>query len=172
MTCPHCFGLGYDASGYTCTCVPPAVVAKVGRRYYDRAPLRGSSWRRQIAYLAKFLIGCSVASVLAALVLATLTLTGCQPAPEPKVKAYNDYAPPSKDRMTVQLVWMDDPTKYCALREGTLRNGGESYLGCAAVLAKGTVCEVVMRKPKNFNDGQTLEVLGHELMHCLGARHE
>jgi hypothetical protein len=29
-----------------------------------------------------------------------------------------------------------------------------------------------MAHPKNFNDNLKLEVLGHELMHCLGARHE
>jgi hypothetical protein len=50
--CPHCRGLGYDASGYTCTCVKPAEVAKVGRKYQDRDPLPASPWRAYLRHLA------------------------------------------------------------------------------------------------------------------------
>lgn len=67
MTCQHCYGIGYDASGYTCTCVPPAVVAKVGRKYYDRDALRGSPWRVYVKHLAKWLLFCLAVLFAAAL---------------------------------------------------------------------------------------------------------
>ena len=51
-TCPHCFGIGYDASGYACTCVT-AKVAKVGRRMHGPKPLQGSQWRGHLKDLAR-----------------------------------------------------------------------------------------------------------------------
>lgn len=98
-------------------------------------------------------------------------LVACQPAPEPKVKTYSEYHPATKERMTIQVVWLDDPGKYCALRNGT-PPVNHKYLGCSALVSNGKVCEVVMVRPKDFNDELNLEVLGHELMHCLGAKHE
>lgn len=50
--CKHCHGLGYDASGYPCTCVTPARVAKIGRKEHGREPLRGAPWRRHLKDLA------------------------------------------------------------------------------------------------------------------------
>jgi hypothetical protein len=55
-TCPHCFGIGYDASGYTCTCVPPATVAKVGRKYHDREPIGSLPWRAYLKDLARSML--------------------------------------------------------------------------------------------------------------------
>jgi len=52
--CPHCYGTGYDASGYDCTCgTKPAKVAKVGKRIHGKAPLRGSAWRVYLKDLAR-----------------------------------------------------------------------------------------------------------------------
>ena len=53
--CPHCFGIGYDASGYACTCVT-AKVAKVGKRMHAPKPLNGSQWRRQLKDLARAML--------------------------------------------------------------------------------------------------------------------
>lgn len=62
-TCQHCFGIGYDASGYPCTCVTPVRVAKIGRKEHGREPLRGSVWRRQLRYLAQAML-CVLAVML------------------------------------------------------------------------------------------------------------
>ena len=63
-TCRHCFGLGYDSSGYPCTCMP-AKVAKVTRRMPAKTPLPASAWRAYLRHLAKWVLY-SVGSVLAA----------------------------------------------------------------------------------------------------------
>lgn len=52
-TCPHCYGIGYDASGYPCTCTTPASVAKVGKRMHGPKPLQGSQWRGHLKDLAR-----------------------------------------------------------------------------------------------------------------------
>lgn len=74
MTCPHCRGLGYDASGYPCTC-QPATVARVGKKMRAAEPLPASPWRRQLRELAKFMLGCIVASVLVSATVVMLSVT-------------------------------------------------------------------------------------------------
>ncbi len=54
--CRHCYGTGYDASGYACTCTTPAKVAKVGQRVHGPEPLRNSPWRRQLRHLAHWML--------------------------------------------------------------------------------------------------------------------
>lgn len=55
-TCPHCHGLGYDASGYSCTCASPARVARIGRKDYAQEPLPPLPWRRQLRHLARWML--------------------------------------------------------------------------------------------------------------------
>lgn len=71
--CKHCYGTGYDASGYTCTCVKPAEVAKVGRKYHDREPLRSKPWRRHLRELAAVMLACIAVMVVSGLVVVTMT---------------------------------------------------------------------------------------------------
>lgn len=54
--CPHCRGLGYDASGYPCTCVKPARVAKVGTRTHGPEPLPPITWRDYMGDLARVML--------------------------------------------------------------------------------------------------------------------
>ena len=54
--CPHCRGLGYDASGYPCTCTTPARVAKVGKRLHGPEPLRDTPWRRHMRHLVYWML--------------------------------------------------------------------------------------------------------------------
>lgn len=71
--CAHCFGIGYDASGQRCTCVTAARVAKIGRRYPDRSPLRGATLQRHLKELARaflLLIAVMLATALAAALIA------------------------------------------------------------------------------------------------------
>jgi hypothetical protein len=69
--CPHCFGTGYDASGYPCTCVP-ADVAKVGKRMQAAEPLRGASWRRELKHLARALLLCVAVMFISAMTVALI----------------------------------------------------------------------------------------------------
>jgi hypothetical protein len=67
-TCPHCRSLGYDASGYACTCTcEPAKVAKARPVMLDREILPPTRWRIQVRELAKWMLG-----VLALLLYAVL----------------------------------------------------------------------------------------------------
>lgn len=73
-TCPHCYGIGYDASGYTCTC-QQAGVAKIGRKYQDRDPLRGSPWRLYLKDLARSLLLVLAVVMVSAVVVGLVTRT-------------------------------------------------------------------------------------------------
>jgi hypothetical protein len=55
MSCPHCYGIGYDASGYPCTCAP-VKVAKVARRMPGDKPLPANPWRAYLRHLAKWML--------------------------------------------------------------------------------------------------------------------
>lgn len=74
MNCPHCFGLGYDASGQRCTCTnacPPAKVARVRQRIPGLPPLPPSTWRQRLRAIAEWaLLGLSVAACVTAVILA------------------------------------------------------------------------------------------------------
>lgn len=47
----------------------PSSVAKIGRRYPDRSPLGGTSWRRQLKYLAVAML-----LVLAVMLISAVTV--------------------------------------------------------------------------------------------------
>ena len=74
MTCPHCYGIGYDASGYTCTC-QQAEVAKVGRKYPGRDALRGCPWRLYLKDLARSLLLVLAVMMVSAIVVGIMTRT-------------------------------------------------------------------------------------------------
>lgn len=54
--CKHCLGIGYDASGYPCTCATPAKVAKVKNRHYAKPALLPHAWRAYMRHLAKWML--------------------------------------------------------------------------------------------------------------------
>lgn len=67
--CPHCHGIGYDASGYACTCTTPAKVAKVGKRMRAAEPIGSLPWRAYLKDLARsMLIVLAVIGISAAVV--------------------------------------------------------------------------------------------------------
>ncbi len=68
-SCRHCYGTGYDASGYPCTCVP-ADVAKVGRRMPKTPkPLRHPFVNVHLKHLAKAML-----LMLAVMLVSALTV--------------------------------------------------------------------------------------------------
>jgi hypothetical protein len=70
-TCRHCLGLGYDVSGYPCTCVP-AKVAKVTRRMPAKTALPASAWRAYLRYLAWAMLLAVAITLVFSLVVMTL----------------------------------------------------------------------------------------------------
>lgn len=46
---------------------------------------------------------------------------------------------------------------------------GGTYYGCSKQ-GLGT-CDVYLQQPSDFNDVSRLATLGHEVWHCMGARH-
>lgn len=72
--CPHCYGIGYDASGYSCSC-QHAEVAKVGRKYPVREALRGAPWRVYLKDLARSLLLVLAVVMVSAVTVAVMTRT-------------------------------------------------------------------------------------------------
>jgi len=62
--------------------------------------------------------------------------------------------------VTVRVHWVEDPHERC----------GVGARGCAEI--REGVCHVYAKKPRMWPDFDRMETLGHELMHCLGARHD
>lgn len=69
--CRYCHGIGYDASGYACTCTEPAKVAKARPVLQDRELLPPSVWRAQLRVLAKWVL-LAVGMLLCAALLGTV----------------------------------------------------------------------------------------------------
>lgn len=103
--------------------------------------------------------------ILRRALLLTLVLAACQ-----QVTDYTPQKPMTQNsqsgttNLTVHFVKdVDDILKVCQLAGGT-------YYGCAKQ-GLGT-CDVYFQQPKDFNDVPRLAVMGHELEHCMGARHD
>lgn len=73
--CKHCYGLGYDASGYTCTCARPAAVAKAGKRTHGPEPLPRSMWRTHLGSLARAMLLCLAVVMVSGVTVALVTRT-------------------------------------------------------------------------------------------------
>lgn len=71
MNCPHCHGLGFDASGLRCFC-QAARVAKIKRRIHDKTPLPASPSRNYLLPLAKWMLICIAVLLAAALTTGVL----------------------------------------------------------------------------------------------------
>lgn len=70
QTCDRCFDIGYDASGYACTCATSASVAKVGRRIPKHPqPPRPERWRDYLKDLARAML-----LVIAAMFVSAVTV--------------------------------------------------------------------------------------------------
>ena len=57
QACEHCHGIGYDASGYACTCTMPAKVAKARAVQHDREILLEPTWRNGLRHLSAWVLG-------------------------------------------------------------------------------------------------------------------
>jgi len=73
-------------------------------------------------------------------------------------------------KATITVQWTDDVDAIGRACGSEGRNDG-----CATVHAVGpgeNACTILIQRPKDFNDEARLKILGHEAMHCLGAKHK
>ena len=90
---------------------------------------------------------------------------------------YSTFIEPVREEANVTVAWVasDIVSKVCVSLG--VNDGVEpgTYDGCAVIKisADGSAqCTIYSTKPKSFNDKPKLQLLGHELMHCFGAKHE
>ena len=50
--------------------------------------------------------------------------------------------------------------------------GHPRYLGMSDPQKFPNVCTIWMKKPDNWDDKEKMEIVGHELMHCVWGLHE
>lgn len=76
---------------------------------------------------------------------------------------YKWFSPPTKTKVCVQVQWVT-PQKAADICKG-----GSA---CWFPSATGHHDLIVATQPKDFNDEWALMILGHELFHALGAKHD
>lgn len=89
------------------------------------------------------------------------------------VKSYKSFDIPREIknlRLNVTYLDKEEVAQKCAAITGVKSH---SFLGCARRIGvSDSVCYVYMLKPNDFNDHGFLAIVGHEILHCLGANHE
>lgn len=77
----------------------------------------------------------------------------------------------SRDRVVLYPIWVTDVDKIAEKCE----KPDVLHYGCATPEQLGPdnyACRIYVQKPKDFNDVPRLAVIGHEVIHCLGAEHK
>ena len=101
------------------------------------------------------------------LLLSTLLLASCDNA-----GFYKSSSPPKWTTTTIEVTWLvsdEAVTQKC--QELGLPTTGAN--GCARSKPDNiAICEVYAVQPRDFNDSARLETFGHEVLHCLGAKHD
>jgi hypothetical protein len=81
------------------------------------------------------------------------------------------YVPPRWTTAKVAVTWYD---KVEAVTQACQQLGlPYQAAGCARTSpVDDTVCEVHAPLPASFEDKRRLEIFGHEVLHCFGAKHD
>ena len=105
------------------------------------------------------------------LLLCAICLSACSPS------STNTYETTSKAKWsstTIEIHWVakSEINSVCQ-NLGTNDGGTGEYNACARSKPDAVnICEIYTVQPENFDDTNTLQVLGHETWHCLGATHK
>jgi hypothetical protein len=103
---------------------------------------------------------------------------------QPKLQAvfreYEKFAfkPVKGLKVNVEYLDTEDLQKKCAQVTNSFATVGQTFLGCAQTSRhfksneETNVCTIWTMTPTTFNDKALVQVLGHELLHCIGASHE
>ena len=73
---------------------------------------------------------------------------------------YRSYKEPAREKVCVQVMWRATEQEVVDMCGGA---------GC---WYKGEPSLIVAPRPKDFNDSRAIYILGHELLHALGAEHD
>lgn len=115
-------------------------------------------------------------TTIAGLVLAAASvifISACDRVPT----TYTEWTPPETTdvQVKVEIVLLDSQEQLNSACGRILGVNGP-FLGCAQKYRQRGEemfsCTVYGFAPKDFNDTQPLTILGHELLHCYGAKHE
>lgn len=97
--------------------------------------------------------------------LLLLLAAGCSQQGNNETKADRNMA-------TIQVIWGNPADVDNVCRSYGLTGDGE-FNGCArSKPGNAAVCEIYTTEPRNFEDTKALQVLGHEVYHCLGGTHK
>lgn len=103
----------------------------------------------------------ALATLLCLVALFAFTFNSVESAKYPD---YRFYAPPTREAITCVTVKFVKNEEEMIARYGA--NGvfkGNPETSCGVIIVPA---------PQNFNDGRALMILGHEVMHALGAYHD
>jgi hypothetical protein len=105
------------------------------------------------------------------LIVLALALVGCQKAPSDRYETVNQAR---WKTVTIEMHWgaKEDITSVCQSL-GASDSPSNIYNGCARSKPDDVnICEIYATQPNKFDDTADLAVLGHEVWHCLGAKHK
>lgn len=100
-----------------------------------------------------------------------LVIIACSPS------STNQYETINKARWsttTIEVHWKNSTEINDICRTlGANDGSGGNFRACARSKPENlAICEIYATQPSNFDDEETLSILGHEVWHCLGARHK
>jgi len=75
------------------------------------------------------------------------------------------YTPPNRRIVTLRVAFLDE--KPPEMNTKACRGGA----GCYLKSASGGTDVVIVPRPTDFSDERALYVLGHEVLHAMGAQH-
>ena len=75
------------------------------------------------------------------------------------------YKPPTRNRVTITVRYTDE--KPAIMQTKNCKGGA----GCALERVSDGEWELAVPRPVDFSDEKALYILGHEVLHALGAQH-
>jgi hypothetical protein len=110
------------------------------------------------------------------LISLALSLSACQPS-SPTGVVYNMTSKSTWNTKTIEMHWMNEKqVNDTCIQYGTTSGGtgaGIGYEACARTKPSDpSICEIYAVQPSNFEDTKNLSTIGHELWHCMGAKHD
>jgi hypothetical protein len=111
---------------------------------------------------------------LPAIILCMLIGFGAMTACGPQQGQYDTIKKSDRTFTSVQMHWVaaSDINQVCS-KLGASDGSGDTYTACALSDPQNPgVCDIYTVEPDSFDDTPNVTLLGHEMWHCLGAKHK